>query len=153
MIVLDTNVVSELMLPSPVAGVIDWVARQAAQSLYLSTISEAELRYGVEILPTGQRRERLLAEIEGMLQEDFAGRVLPFDSYAAQAYAVIGAARRAAGHPINHADCQIAAIARSLGASVATRDVSDFEGCGIDLIDPWSNGQAVNPRVPTTSDP
>ena len=153
MIVLDTNVVSELMLPSPVAGVIDWVARHAAQSLYLSTISEAELRYGVEILPTGQRRERLLAEIEGMLREDFAGRILPFDSYAAQAYAVIGAARRAAGHPINHADCQIAAIARSLGASVATRDVSDFEGCGIDVIDPWPNGQAINPRVPTTPDP
>ena len=138
MIVLDTNVVSELMRPSPVASVIEWVARQAAPSLYLSTISEAELRYGVEILPAGQRRDRLRGEIEGMLQEDFAGRVLTFDRSAAQAYAVIGAARRAAGRPIGHADCQIAAVARSIGAPVATRDVSDFEGCGIEVIDPWA---------------
>ena len=142
MIVLDTNVISELMLPSPNAGVVEWVARQVAPSLYLSTISEAELRYGVETLPTGQRRDGLLAEVEGMLGEDFAGRVLPFDRGAAQAYALIAAGRRAAGHPISHADCQIAATARSLRASVATRDVSDFEGCGIEVIDPWSNGRA-----------
>ena len=138
MIVLDTNVVSELMLPSPVASVVDWVSRQAMPTLYLSAISEAELRYGVETLPEGQRRERLRGEIEGMLQEDFAGRILPFDSYAAQAYATIASARRAAGHPINHADCQIASIARSMRAPVATRDVTDFEGCGIEVINPWS---------------
>ena len=138
MIILDTNVVSELMRPSPSSNVVDWGAGQAAPNLYLSTISEAELRYGVEIMPTGERRNRLLAEVEGMLQEDFAGRILPFDSAAAQAYAVIAAARRAAGHPVNHADCQIAAIARCRGASVATRDVDDFEGCGIDVINPWS---------------
>ena len=140
MIVLDTNVVSELMRPSPSSNVVDWVAGQAPPNLYLSTISEAELRYGVEILPAGERRNRLLAEVEGMLQEDFAGRILPFDSAAAQAYAVVAATRRAAGHPINHADCQIAAIARCRGASVATRDVDDFEGCGIDVIDPWTDG-------------
>ena len=139
MIVLDTNVVSELMRPSPDASVIEWLAQQAVPSLYVSTKSEAELRYGVEILPTGRRRDGLLAEIEGMLREDYSGRILPFDSYAAQAYAVIAAVRRAAGHPINHADCQIAAIAHSLGASVATRDVNDFAGCGIAVIDPWSN--------------
>ena len=138
MIVLDTNVVSDLMLPRPTASVIEWVAEQAASSLYLSTISEAELRYGVEILPTGQRRERLLAEIEGMLLEDFAGRILPFDSDAARAYALIAATRRAAGRPINHADCQIAAIACSHRASVATRDMRGFEGCGIEVINPWS---------------
>ncbi len=137
MIVLDTNVVSELMLPSPAAGVIQWVHRQARLDLYLSTISEAELRYGAEILPAGQRRDRLVAEVDGMLREDFAGRILPFDSGAAQAYAVIAAARRAAGRPISHPDCQIAAIARSRGASVATRDVDGFQGCGIDVIDPW----------------
>ncbi len=138
MIILDTNVISELMRPSPSPNVVDWVAGQVAPNLYLSTISEAELRYGVEILPTGERRNRLFAEVEGMLQEDFAGRILPFDSAAAQAYAVIAAAHRAAGHPINHADCQIAAIARCRGASVATRDVGDFEGSGIDVINPWS---------------
>ena len=138
MIVLDTNVVSELMLPGPDASVVEWVAQQAAPSLYLSTISEAELRYGVEILPTGQRRDRWLAEVEGMLGEDFAGRVLPFERNAAQAYALIAAGRRAAGHPISHADCQIAAIARSLNAPVATRNVNDFEGCGVDVVNPWS---------------
>ena len=137
MIILDTNVVSELMRPSPSVSVLNWVSRQAASNLYLTTVSEAELRYGVEILPAGRRRERLLTEIDGMLREDFAGRILPFDSHAARAYAVIGASRRAAGHPIGHADCQIAAIARAVGASVATRDLSDFEDCGVDLIDPW----------------
>ena len=74
-----------------------------------------------------------------MLREDFAGRVIPFDSAAAQAYAVIAADHRAAGRPINHADCQIAAIARSRGASVATRDIDDFEGSGIDVINPWAD--------------
>ena len=139
MFILDTNVVSELMRDSPDANVVDWVSGQAALNLYLSTVSEAELRYGVEILPTGARRDRLLDEVEGTLREDFAGRVLPFDSAAAQAYAVIAAARRAAGHPISHADCQIAAIARTVGASVATRNASDFEGCGIDVINPWGD--------------
>ena len=138
MIILDTNVVSELMLPIPSSHVADWVAGQATASLYLSTVSEAELRFGVEILPTGERRNRLLRQVDGMLREDFAGRILPFDSAAAQAYAVIAAARRAAGHPVNHADCQIAAIARCRRASVATRDVHDFEGTGIEVINPWA---------------
>ena len=140
MIVLDTNVVSELMLPSPAARVVEWVSGQAALTLYFTTISEAELRYGVEILPTGRRRESLLAEIEGMLREDFRGRSLPFDRGAALAYASIAAERRSAGHPINHADCQIAAIAHSVGAAVATRDQDDFEGCGVDVINPWTFG-------------
>ena len=137
MIVLDTNVVSELMRPDPSSKVVDWVAAQAIPRLFLSTVSEAELRYGVEILPAGERRTRWLDEVEGMLSEDFAGRILPFDRAAAQAYAVIAAARRTAGRPINHADCQIAAIARCRGASVATRDVADFDGVGIEVIDPW----------------
>ena len=140
MIILDTNVVSELMRPNPNSNVMDWVASQVAPDLYLSTVSEAELLYGVEILPPGGRRDRLLEEVEGMLREDFDGRILVFDSAAAQTYAVIAAARRAAGRRINHADCQIAAIARCRGASVATRDVDDFEGSGIEVINPWANG-------------
>ena len=140
MIVLDTNVVSELMLPSPASKVVEWVSEQAAPTLYFTTISEAELRYGVAILPAGRRCDRLLAEIEGMLREDFAGRVLPFDRDAALAYAEIAAARRASGRPISHADCQTAAIARSNGAAVATRDEDDVEGCGIDIINPWAAG-------------
>ena len=82
----------------------------------------------------------MLAEIDGMLQEDFAGRILPFNSIAARAYAAIAAARRASGHPISHVYCQIAAIARSVGASVAARDIDGFQGCGIDVINPWSTG-------------
>ena len=140
MIILDTNVVSELMSPNPGAHVADWVAGQAAPNLYLSTVNEAELLYGVEVLPPGRRRDRLHRAVEGMLREDFEGRILPFDSAAAQAYAVIAAARRAAGRPINHADCQIAAIAKSREASVATRNVDDFEGIGIEVINPWADG-------------
>ncbi len=139
MIILDTNVVSELTRPDPDIGVIDWVTRQAPSNLYVSSISEAEMRYGVEIMPAGKRRDRLRAEIKGMLREDFAGRILPFDSNAARSYAAIAADRRSAGRPINQADCQIAAIAHSLGAWLATRNTTDFAGCGIDVIDPWSD--------------
>ena len=146
MIVLDTNVVSELMRPRPNLKVVEWFAQQQAPNLYISTISEAELRYGIEILPAGQRRDRLRAEVEAMLDEDFAGRVLPFDRDAARAYATIAAARRAAGNPISHADCQIAAIARSLNVSVATRDVNAFQGCGIEVINPWSPEGAQSGR-------
>ena len=139
MFILDTNVVSELMLPVPNASVVDWVAGQAASNLYLSTVTEAELRFGVEILPTGARRDRLLAVVEGILTEDFAGRILPFDSAAARAYALVAAARRAQRRSVDHADCQIAAIALSLGASVATRDTGDFEGGGIEVVNPWAS--------------
>ena len=139
MIVLDTNVVSEMMRPSPSTVVHNWMARQIRSNLYLSAITEAELRYGVELLPHGRRRDRLQSLTEMMLREDFAGRILPYDSAAAQAYAVIAATRRFAGMPVKYADCQIAAIARSRGWSVATRNVRDFEGCGVDVIDPWSS--------------
>ena len=137
MIVLDTNVISELMLPRPSEVVFSWVVAQATPTLYVTTISEAELRYGVAILPTGRRRDRLLAVVEGILQVDFAGRVIPFDREAARAYAAIASTRRATGLPLDVADCQIAAIARSVGAAVATRNVRDFEGCEIDVINPW----------------
>ena len=140
MIVFDTNVVSELMLPRPAARVVDWFVRQEATRLYLSTITEAELRFGIEILPVGQRRERLRIALERVLRDGFDGRVLSFDRVAAQVYGTIAAARRSVGRPINHADCQIAAIAHSRGASVATRDATDFEGCGIEVINPWVEG-------------
>lgn len=137
MIVLDTNVASALMSTRPVGSVIDWVNRQVSSLLYLTTISEAELRYGAEILPVGLRRESLFSEIEDMLREDFPGRILPFDREAARLYATIAASRRASGRPISHADCQIASIARSRGAAVATRDVEGFQGCGIEVVNPW----------------
>ena len=140
MIVVDTNVVSELMLPVPAEAVFQWAFTREVTTLYVTTVSEAELRYGVALLPMGRRRERLLATVETMFREEFAGRVLPFDRQAARAYAEIASARRTAGRGIDQADCQIAAIARSVGASVATRNVRDFEECGIDVINPWDAG-------------
>ena len=137
MILLDTNILSELMRPVPEPAVETWVGAQPAAGLFISAITEAELRYGLALLPDGQRRRRLLAQAEAMLAEDFAGRILPFDSAAAAAYAPIAAGWRLAGRPISQADAQIAAIAASRGAAIATRNVVDFDGCGIALLDPW----------------
>ncbi len=138
MILLDTNVVSELMRSSPDHAVEAWVADHPAEELFFSAIGEAELRYGVAVMPAGRRRDRLSSGIEAMLYEDFEGRVLPFDSDAARAYAEVASARRASGRPVPTADCQIAAIARSRGMSVATRNVRDFADMGVELIDPWA---------------
>ena len=136
-IVLDTNVVSELLRPAPATQVEAWLSAQDGAKVYFTTVGEAELRHGVAILPAGQRRTALTKAIEGILEEDFRDRILPYDRDAAGAYAVIAAARRAAGRPISQFDCQIAAIARAHGASVATRNTADYEGSGIALIDPW----------------
>ena len=138
MILLDTNVLSELMRPAPAAAVENWMSAQPAAGMFISAITEAELRYGLALLPEGQRQRRLLAQAEAMLAEDFAGRILPFDSAAAAAYVPIAAARRLSGRPISQADAQIAAIAASRGAVLATRNVTDFEGCGITVLDPWA---------------
>lgn len=139
MILVDTNVVSELMRPAPAPEVLAWFARQDVAALFLSAVSEAELRAGAAYLPAGRRRDGLVAAIDAMVAEDFAGRVLAFDSAAARSYAAIAASRRAAGRPIAEADCQIAAIAQAHGAAVATRNVSDFLGCGVAVIDPWQS--------------
>lgn len=139
MILLDTNVISELMRTEPAQIVLDWFGNHDAADLFISAVTEAELRTGVAILPDGQRRDRLQAALDAMIDQDFRARVLPFDSPAARAYAGIAARRRAAGRPIAEADCQIAAIARAMGAPVATRNVKDFDGCGIRLINPWDN--------------
>jgi len=138
MIILDTNILSELMRPAPEAVVEQWLAEQPEASVFISAITEAELRYGAKIMPAGKRQTALVAEIEGTIGEDFGGRILPFDSHAAVAFAEIAAQRRQSGRPISQADAQIAAIARSRGASLATRNVSDFEDCGIDVINPWT---------------
>lgn len=137
MIVVDTNVVSELMRATCHPAVEAWFAEQAAASVFLTAISEAELRYDIAIMPAGKRREAVALEVEGMLTEDFSGRILPFDSDAAGAYAGIAAARRASGRVMSQPDCQIAAIALSRGARLATRNVRDFEGTGVPLTDPW----------------
>jgi predicted nucleic acid-binding protein len=136
-ILLDTNVLSELMRPAASPAVESWMGGQPAASLFISTITEAELRYGLALLPDGHRRRQLVAQADAMLVTDFAGRILPFDSPAASAYASIAAARRLSGRPISQADAQIAAIAASRGASLATRNVADFVDCTIDVINPW----------------
>ncbi len=138
MILLDTNVISELMRAEPAQTVLDWFAKHDAADLCISAVTEAELRTGVAILPEGQRRDRLQAAIDAMIDLDFQARILPFDSPAAKAYAEIAAQRRAAGRPIAEADCQIAAIARATDAPIATRNVKDFDGCGVRVINPWN---------------
>ena len=140
MVVLDTNVVSELMLESPRTEVLVWIDDQLSRDLFVTAVTEAEVRTGIAILPQGARR-RGLADIEDKTLGDlFDGRVLPFDSNAARAYADIAAARRATGRPISQSDCQIAAIARSHGMAVATRNVDDFIETGVEVIDPWAEG-------------
>lgn len=137
MIVLDTNVLSETLRPTPSAGVMAWLRSEPAAALFTTTITEAELLYGVALLPPGRRRQLLTAVVEQIFAEDLAGRILPFDSAAARDYADIAAARRRSGRPISEADAQIAAITRSRGAALATRNARDFAGCELRVIDPW----------------
>jgi toxin FitB len=136
-IVLDTNVLSELMRSEPAAAVFAWVAAQPRATLYTTSVSKAEILYGIAVLPGGRRRLALAAAAEAMFADDFAGRVLPFDETAAVRYAEIVAARRRGGRPIEAFDAQIAATALAAGAGVATRDTGDFAGCGLTLINPW----------------
>ena len=137
MIVLDTNVLSELMKQNSEPRVLGSVAAQPAASLFTSTITQAEILYGLALLPEGRRKSQLEGAVAGIFEEDFAGRVLPFDGAAAHAYAAVAAERRHAGQPISQFDAQIAAICRSRGAALATRNVADFAGCGIEVVDPW----------------
>ena len=138
MFALDTNVVSELMRPAPNSRVKAWIAERDAEEMYLTVVSEAELLYGVAIMPAGKRRVVLAAAVDRWLEHGFAERILPFDSLAARAYAGIAADRRRAGQPIGEADCQIAAICLCRGAILVTRNVRDFEGTGVKVINPWT---------------
>ncbi len=138
MIILDTNVLSELMRPKPSPRVVAWVATHPVTELYTTSITEAEIFYGIELLTKGKRREVLLAAAEAMFAEDLAGHVFGFEGDAARVFFKIAAGRRALGRPISHADAQIAAIARVRSARLATRNVEDFEDCGLDVVDPWN---------------
>ncbi len=139
MTILDTNVLSELMRPDPSKKVIAWVARQPAGQLCTTSITEAEIFYGIELLAKGKRREQLLAAAEAMFAEDFAGRIHGFDTDAARAFSKIASGRRVLGKPISHADAQIAAIAQVRSARLATRNAPDFQDCGIEVVDPWAS--------------
>jgi predicted nucleic acid-binding protein len=135
--VLDTNVVSEPMLALPSVIVQTWWSRQQPGALFITAVTVAEVLYGIELLPQGKRRAALLAGAELMFGKVLAGRVLPFDEDAARAFAQIAAVRRGQGRPISDLDAQIAAIARSRGAILATRNTADFEDCGVRLVNPW----------------
>ena len=137
MILLDTNILSELMRPAPSAIVVRWMASQPATGLYTTSITQAEIFHGIMLLPTGRRRNAFEAAANAMFNQDFDGRILAFGSDAARPYALIAAERRRAGRPISHFDAQIAAIARSAGAAIATRNVADYDGCGVKVINPW----------------
>lgn len=138
MIILDTNVISELMKLKCSIKVMDWVASYPPQNLFTTTINQAEIFYGLAILPLGKRRNDLEKSANQMFEVKFKDRVLPFDSAAAIIFSEIAAERRQLGKPISQADAQIAAIAKSYGASLATRNVSDFENCNLLIINPWS---------------
>lgn len=140
MIIVDTNVISELMRIAPAKQVEQWLSEQDGASIYITAITEAELRFGVAILPTGKRQTYLANLVESILEEDFHDRILPFDRKAAFAFASIAAERRSVGRPVSQSDGQIAAIARSFSASVATRNVADYEGCGVEILNPWLVG-------------
>jgi len=137
MFLIDTNVVSNMMLARPAAEVARLISAQPAELLFTATVCQAEILAGIAILPEGRRRRDLEDAAAAMFAEDFADRVLTFDADAAVAYAAIFAARRRMGRPAAIIDLMIAAIAQSQGASVVTRNVSDFEGCGIAVVNPW----------------
>jgi toxin FitB len=136
-IVLDTNVLSEILKPSPKPGVLRWLAEQEPAGVFTTSITVAEMLYGVELLTSGKRRSSLLSACKSIFDEEFAGRILPFDEEAARAYPKIAAERRAMGLPISQFDAMIAAIVRSQRAALATRNTDDFAHCGLRLIDPW----------------
>ena len=138
MIVLDTNVLSEALRPSPDTSVLDWLAKQPRASLFTTTVTRGEILYGIRLLSDGKRRRGLWDAAIKIFSDDFAGQVLSFDSDAADMYAEIAASRRAAGKPISQFDAMIVAMARSRGASLATRNVKDFEDCGVDVTNPWT---------------
>ena len=138
MIVVDTNVISELMRGEPHPAVLAWVATQPRSQLYTTYVNQAEILYGIAALPEGRRRAALTAAAEAMFAEDFAGRILPFEAQAAARYPDIVLARRQAGNPIEKFDALIAATTLAAGASIATRDTGGFTGCGLTVIDPWT---------------
>jgi len=137
MILLDINVVSEAMKPEPHPSVRDWLDAQAAETLFLSSVTIAELLFGIGALPEGRRRENLAAALDGVL-ELFAGRILPFDTAAARRYADLAVKARAAGKGFPTPDGYIAAIAAAHGFAVASRDESAFHAAGMTVIDPWT---------------
>ncbi len=139
MILVDTNVISEPFQQAPNGRVITWLDAQVVETLYLSAITVAELRYGIAVLPEGRRKDRLSDRVEQEILPVFAGRVLPFDLDASKAFANLMAQARMQGKAIGKADGYIAAIAASCGFSIATRDAAPFQAAGLRVINPWQD--------------
>jgi predicted nucleic acid-binding protein len=137
MIVIDTNVLSEALRPEPETAVLNWFATQRRASLFTTTVTRGEILYGIRLLSEGKRRRSLWDAAKQIFDEDFADHVLGFDGESADLYAEIAASRRMSGKPISQLDAMIAAMARSRGASLATRNVQDFAECGVDIVNPW----------------
>ena len=142
MLLLDTNILSAMMRPDPAPVLATWIAAQPLETLFTAAICQAEILAGLAIMPLGRRRHALEAAAHAMFQEDFADRILPFDTAAARTYADHFAARRQSrrqsGRPCAMPDLMIAAIAGAHSATVVTRDSGGFAGCGLTVIDPWS---------------
>ncbi len=137
MILVDTNVISEIMKVSPSETVVDWLNDQKSANLYISAVTIGEIEYGLRILPSGKRQLQLRERFERFVAQAFAHRLITYDEVAAQYYGDIMGYRKEIGRPMNVPDGQIAATAKANGLAVATRNISDFEACGIDLVDPF----------------
>lgn len=144
MIVLDTNVISELTRQTPAPGVARWVDMFSVGDVFVTAVTAAELLYGVARLPEGRRKQELYIKVGGLLAEDFRDQVLPFDAPAAAHYAEIVVARERAGRPISMAHAQTAAICRAWTADLATRDVEDFLDTGIHVVNPWGERRSTS---------
>jgi predicted nucleic acid-binding protein len=139
MIILDTNVVSELMRPRASSHVINWMAEIPDKEVHITSVTQAEVRFGIALLPEGRRRVLLAMAADRLLAEDFAGRVLTFGPEAADRYGLLVAQRRRQGRPISVFDGMIAAIAQYNRAALATRNIDDFQGLGLSLLNPWAS--------------
>lgn len=137
MIILDTNILSELMRPSPNMRVVNWLNAEEPLGVTITAITVAEILYGIERLPDGKRKQRFAQLAAEMFEEDFTERILPFDEVAAAYYATLVADSERSGRIVHSADAQIAAICQQHKAQLATRNVKDFEHLGISIIDPW----------------
>jgi len=144
MIVLDTNVVSEIMKPDPNPHVLSWVDSVPALQTAITAVTVAEILYGIGRLPDGARRLKLMTAAETIFDEEFRNRIFVFDAAAAVEYAALVVEREAAGLPISMADAQIAAVCRVHNCTIATRNIGDFDGTGIPILNPWTDREQTD---------
>ncbi len=137
MIILDTNVLSEMIRPQRDKTFLGWILGVDSEEFFTTAVTQAEILFGLALLPQSRRRALLARAVKQMFSEDFADRILPFDGASAEEYAALSAHRRSSGRPIAPFDAQIAAIARSRNAVLATRNVKDFHDCEVRLVNPW----------------